>query len=414
MNVDRLRFIDLYIGLPLCYLGSLLRRLTAIFRSHQPPPPVKRILFMGLSEMGGILLATPAMKKARDHFQGELYFLTLLHNRSSLELIPMIAPERIFTIRQGHPVHFLVDIVRFIFWCRKNQIDTVVDLELFVRFSALLSWLSGACRRVGFHGFFTEGLYIGDFLTHMVAYNPHLHIAGNYLALSLALTRPTPEHPYVKVQIDPAELTIGQHLPSQKEIASVEETVRARHPDFDPSHQVIVLINPEASGLLPQRRWPRDYFETLIQQLLKEGEEILILLTGGPEEISAHESLCQKINHPRCINFAGALKLGQMPTLYHQSAFMVTNDSGPNHFAAVSRMPTIALYGPETPKLYGSLGRTTSLYAGLACSPCVSAANHRKTPCNDPVCLKLLTPKMVLSHAKELLQEARSLGGQRP
>ena len=74
---------------------------------------------------------------------------------------------------------------------------------------------------------------------------------------------------------------------------------------------------------------------------------------------------------------------------------MVTNDSGPGHFSAITTLKTFVIFGPETPALYGSLGNSTAIYAGLACSPCVSASNHRKTPCLDNVCLKVLTPARV-------------------
>src|SRR5262249_43816885 len=59
------------------------------------------------------------------------------------------------------------------------------------------------------------------------------------------------------------------------------------------------------------------------------------------------------------------------------STCMITNDSGPAHFASITEMPTFVLFGPETPQFYGPLGQTTPIYAGLACSPCVAATNHR-------------------------------------
>jgi len=85
------------------------------------------------------------------------------------------------------------------------------------------------------------------------------------------------------------------------------------------------------------------------------------------------------------------------------ATLMVTNDSGPGHFAAVTDMPTFVIFGPETPALYGSLGNFTPIYAGLACSPCVSAANHRKTPCHDNVCLQVITPEHVLESIRPYL-----------
>ena len=84
---------------------------------------------------------------------------------------------------------------------------------------------------------------------------------------------------------------------------------------------------------------------------------------------------------------------------------MLTNDSGPGHFSAVTELRTFVLFGPETPLLYGSLGNSTPIYAGLACSPCVSAANHRKTPCTDNVCLQVITAEAVLRQLRLALAE---------
>ena len=75
---------------------------------------------------------------------------------------------------------------------------------------------------------------------------------------------------------------------------------------------------------------------------------------------------------------------------------MVTNDSGPGHFSSVTRLHTVVLFGPETPALYGSLGKSIPITANLACSPCVSAANHRKTPCTDNACMRAIRVDDVL------------------
>jgi len=75
---------------------------------------------------------------------------------------------------------------------------------------------------------------------------------------------------------------------------------------------------------------------------------------------------------------------------------MVTNDSGPGHFSSVTALHTVVLFGPETPALYGSLGKSIPITANLACSPCVSAANHRKTPCQDNVCMKSISVTEVI------------------
>jgi ADP-heptose:LPS heptosyltransferase len=96
-----------------------------------------------------------------------------------------------------------------------------------------------------------------------------------------------------------------------------------------------------------------------------------------------------------------------LPALYRVAALLLSNDSGPGHFSSVTDLHSFILFGPETPRLYGSLGNSTPIYAGLACSPCVSATNHRKTPCTDNVCLQVITADSVLQQLRRALAEKK-------
>jgi ADP-heptose:LPS heptosyltransferase len=145
--------------------------------------------------------------------------------------------------------------------------------------------------------------------------------------------------------------------------------------------------------------------------ILEKCSNAIILITGDPHEREEAERLKEQVNSECCINFAGKVTFAQLPLLYSISEFMVTNDSGPGHFAAVTDMHTFVIFGPETPALYGSLGKSTPIYAGLACSPCVSASNHRKTACKDNVCLQVIKPdhvfKVILPHLEKINAERK-------
>ena len=261
--------------------------------------------------------------------------------------------------------------------------------------SALLTGFSGANNRVGYHNFHGEGLYRGEMLTHKVAYNPHIHIAKNFISLIYALEAKTPEVPFSKIVISEEDIKLDQVTFSAEQQAVIQEKITGLAPSYPETTPRIVLINPNASDLLPQRRWPKANFIALMQNLLNQHKDIIILITGAPGEKEEAQALLEQVDHPRCVNFAGQLKLLEMPILYSISALMVTNDSGPGHFSSITPLKTFVLFGPETPKLYGSLGNSTAIFAGLACSPCVSAANHRKTPCTEPVCMDAITIEQV-------------------
>lgn len=401
MNVDTMRRVDYWLGIPLTALSTPLIKLLDKLRRPAPESP-KKILLVELSEMGSTILADPAMRELQQRFDAELHFVIFAKNKPSLDLLSTVPQENIFTLREDSLVSLVVDALRFLKWCRTRQIDTTIDLELFSRASALLTGWSLAKRRVGFHNFHGEGLWRGDLLTHKVLYNPHMHISKNFMALVKALELP-PQRPYSKVKIEDTDIRLQQVTFSAEEQQRMVEIVRQRAPAFAPEQHRLVLINPNASELLPQRRWPKENYQALIERLLAQFEDIMVLITGAPAEFDEAEQLQQAIHHPRCINFAGGCKFGELPLLYSISSVMVTNDSGPGHFSAITPLKTFVLFGPETPALYGSLGNSTPIWAALACSPCVSAANHRKTPCTDPVCMRAITVDEVFEQVRDYL-----------
>jgi len=390
MQVDTMRTIDKWVGIPLTFILTRILRVGQIIRSPRNRS-LERILFIELSEMGSTILVDPALQKAKNKLSAELFFLIFHKNRGSLKLTGTIPTANIFTIREHNIALLCLDTVKYFLWVRKNKIDTVIDLELFSRFTALLTGVSGACRRVGFYSFHNEGLYRGELLTHRVAYNPHIHIAKNFIAMINALLADHEEIPYSKQKVEDSELILPRYRCSPDEISAMNKRICRHWAAFKEKKFHIVLINPNASELLPQRRWMVERYEELIQRILTTRPDVLVLITGAPNEQQESDALCQKIHDPRCVNFAGMLKLAELPVLYTIAALMVTNDSGPGHFSSITPLPTFVLFGPETPALYGSLGNSTSLFAGLACSPCVSAANHRKTPCKENKCLQAIS-----------------------
>ncbi len=401
MKVDTMRQVDYYAGVPLCFIFTLFFKLTGLFSAWRRSEP-KKVLFVELSEMGSAIIVDPAMRKMRDT-GAELYFVIFKKNAPSLRLLGTVPEENVFHIEEDGLLPLAISSLRFLFWTRHNKIDTVIDLELFSRYSALLTGLSGANNRIGFHAFHNEGLYRGDLLTHKVAYNAHMHIAKNFIALINTTLSEKAELPFSKTLIGDEEIKLAQLSFSEEELEPMRTRVREDYPDYDAAKHRIVLINPNASELLIQRRWMPERYAELMRRILADYDDALVLITGAPGEREEAEELKGEVGHERCINFAGRVKFAELPSLYSISTLMVSNDSGPGHFSAVTAMPSYVIFGPETPALYGSLGDSTPIYAGLACSPCVSASNHRKTPCHDNVCLQVITVEQVFDIIKPRL-----------
>ena len=165
----------------------------------------------------------------------------------------------------------------------------------------------------------------------------------------------------------------------------------------------IIILNANASDIVPLRKWPMDRFVELGRKLL-ENSSITIILTGSPEEKDVCEDLALQISPARTVNFAGKTSFKELITLYSISDLLITNDSGPVHFASTTEIPILALFGPETPKIFGPMSPNAKVISlELACSPCVSVFNQKKSSCDDNQCMKRISVQMVVKEAQIIL-----------
>jgi len=132
MNVDFMRFVDYLVGVPACFLFSIITSIERIFgfRKAKKDFKPKKILFIELSEMGSTILAYSAMKKAKELFNAQLYFMIFKENKESGKLLDIIPKKNIITIRSKSFFLLFIDTVAAIFRVRSRKIDTVIDVEL--------------------------------------------------------------------------------------------------------------------------------------------------------------------------------------------------------------------------------------------------------------------------------------------
>ncbi len=135
-------------------------------------------------------------------------------------------------------------------------------------------------------------------------------------------------------------------------------------------------------------------------------------LIGLKDDAELAADLKQRVGSERCIALTGYTRsLRELLMLFHASHLLLANDGGPGHFASLTPIRTLMFFGPETGKLYGPLpgtfGPQATVYeSGIACSPCLSAYNHRLTFCDgDNQCLKRIAPDPVLADALQALRE---------
>jgi len=398
MKIEAQRWIDRYLGVPILGALSLFDRL----RSPPRARPPTAILIILLSEMGSMVCAQPMILDLQQRYPGvRLHVLLLRKNRGVVELLKLFDPDAVVTIDDRSLTAFLRSSWQAVRKLRRAKIDVVIDCELFARISAIFSWLSGAPVRVGFHRMTQEGLYRGSVVNRPVPYNPYRHISSQFLVLAGSIE---------SVAVPVSKNAEVLERPSIKKLelssARVAEAGLRLKADFPALvGRRLVMLYP-GSGILPIRGWPIERFKGCARALVEDGYAVAII--GLPEDSTLAEGIVAAAGSPHCVNLAGYTRsLADLVELFHHAELLISNDGGPGHFAALTPLPVISLFGPETPDLYAPLcERGIALYRRLPCSPCLTAYNHRNTPCDgNNVCLQSIELVDVIRAARQILQE---------
>jgi ADP-heptose:LPS heptosyltransferase len=407
MKIKSMRLLDRWVGSPLSAVLTFFRRISDHFGSGPTQPP-QRILFVKLVEQGATVLAAPALRRAVQMVGRENVFMAVFtQNRFILDVLGIIPEENVLTIRSSGLTVCAIDSARAVARMRREKIDTAIDFEFFSRFSGALTYLSGASRRIGFHSFAGEAAYRGDLMTHKLAYNYTLHASQTYRVLVEALEFPREQMPMLDMDPTWPEET-PEFTPRADEIPEVTDIVcNALGRSSVPS---LILLNANSGDLLPLRPWAPQRYVELAKRLLQRFPEISIAFTGAPEEAADAQNLAAQVGSNRCVSMGGKTTLRQLLVLYGMSQIMVTNDSGPAHYASMTPIDVVTLFGPESPAVFGSRSpRSHILYAGIACSPCVNAFNQRISTCKNNVCMQRITVDEVFDTVCRVYDQRRMI-----
>jgi ADP-heptose:LPS heptosyltransferase len=426
------RFIDRWVGQLLCSAVSAWVSFTGLFGAPaQLATAPKNILVILLSEMGSIVLAGPMFAQLRRQFPGAaIHILQLKKNQEVSKLLQLTDPACMHSLDDSSGASLVSDILSISLKMRRLGLDAVIDCELFSRVSALLSFSTGAPVRVGFTPHTQEGLYRGSFINHAIPYNPYQHISKQFLSLVDALQSPhgMPRNRAGAIREIPTGPELAVHF-KPEELLAYRDKVHADHPVAKARKLVLVYAG---GGILPERAWPQAHYARVVHGLCTAGHAVGLI--GLKDDADLARSLIAQVRDmapttgsartpegvqpslgwpgerlDACVDLTGYTKsIRELLMLMHASSLLITNDGGPSHFATVTPIQTMVFFGPETGKLYGPLGkRTAILESGIACSPCLTAYNHRLTFCDgDNQCLKRIAPDPVLDQALAFLTDS--------
>jgi ADP-heptose:LPS heptosyltransferase len=326
------------------------------------------ILVIKLRAIGDVLLSTVVLPNLRSAFPDtRIDFLTEQAALGVLTGNRFIDEVLVFDRKSMGSL----DLLRLV---RSRRYGTVIDLFGNPR-TALVTFLSGATRRVGFR-----------FRGRTYAYNVVVEPRGGSVhntqfnldaieALGIAIID---RNLYFPVGPDD-EAYIDQFL--EKE--GLKETRFA-------------TIN--TSGGWSTKRWGIERFAWLADRITSKYGFPVVPVWGPGEEQDLTDLARMMKTKPVP---APPTSLKQLGALLGRSEFLVSNDSGPMHIAAAVGTPVLGIYGPTNPVLQGPYGEKHHIVRNEPV-PCLGC-NLTVCPIHHP-CMNELTVDTVESALRELLR----------
>ena len=160
---------------------------------------------------------------------------------------------------------------------------------------------------------------------------------------------------------------------------------------------LVIGLNPGAR-FGSSKCWPPGHFAALAE-LFEETFHCKLLLLVGPGEDALAEAIVEQTHAHIANTAADKIESDQITPLIQRCQLLVTNDTGPRHYAVAFDVPVVVIMGPTDPRYTASnLEKTSVLRHDVDCSPC-----HKKVCPRDHVCMREITPAMVLEAGKQLM-----------
>ncbi len=347
-----------------------------------------RILLVRLSAIGDVLMASPvpaALRAAypRAHISWMVEPLAAPFVRINPHVDDVIVFERKKTwgrlLSEGKLAPLLREVHAFARELRARRFDIAIDCQGLLK-SGLLTWLSGAPRRIGFSPS-REMNHL--FLTEPVAYPPHpTRLSQRYL--SLLTTLGIPLHPHRLVL----------PVPAAEREAAREYLAGASLADAPYAACCIASSRPQKDWVWA--RWGE------LADLLWAREGLRTVFIGGPERRVDTLRLVDGCTS-RPLTAVGHTSLLQSAALVQDAAVVVGTDTGLSYAGLATGTPLVALYGSTDPTWLAEEDDTAVCFHPFPCSPC-----HRRPKCKDFDCMQAITAQEVADACATLLARKRT------
>jgi ADP-heptose:LPS heptosyltransferase len=386
LNYKTKIWVDRICGIPLVYGLNILARILGFFLriDHSLNRPVKTIAVCKFVGMGSIIQSTPLLKTLRKNYpHARIIFIT---NASNLNLFRFIDEvDEVFHVSDKNAASLLGSNIKLLLKLWRDRPDVYIDLEIYSNYSSVIATMSLARNRMGF--FKDDKTYRKGMYTHMMFFNIKSPVSQTYLQFARLMG----------CRVISTELSINRNKIDTSLFGSINKKLNTILSDN------YILVNPNASDLRLERRWPAENFVSLIRSISVEQPGLQIIIIGDKNEAVYVSTIVSQLKEcSSLIDSSGKLSVSELIALISRASLLITNDTGPMHLAFALKIRTVSLFGPCSPRQYGGTENTISLYKNTYCSPCVH--EFIIPPCKgDNQCMKKISISEVQAAVKNAM-----------
>jgi ADP-heptose:LPS heptosyltransferase len=282
---------------------------------------------------------------------------------------------------------------------QREHFDVGINLRPDFWWGAALLYLARIPRRVGY------SLEPGkSFLTHALPLQSPQHATISNLCLASAALQSI-GYPRLEAPYTPEHYPL-QFIPTPDEQRWASTRLINEGIDAD---SPLVMIHPGSGAavkLWRTRGWA--FCADALTKSLTMSTPVRIMLTGSKKERPMLEEIARNMQSPAVLETGATI--GQLAALQAKAVLVLSVDSGPLHLAVSQGTPTIQLFGPTDPRIFGPWGKKEwhiVLASTYRCSSCPNIPCGRldfsPQEVADHPCVRLITEHQVLSAVDRLM-----------
>jgi ADP-heptose:LPS heptosyltransferase len=406
MDVELMRRLDKVLGNAACNVLATTHQLRKRFVGTDRE--VKNIAVMKFFGMGSVIVATKSLAALRDHYpNAKIHFVTFKANKGVLDILQLT--DHNHYVDPSTPQAFIASTLKVARDLRRAKCDLVLDLEFFAKFPLVLGSLAGIPKKAGFY--LTAEPWRRELLDVTGFYNGYFHTSDIFLSLVYLLV--TGDHYYLSFKEFAAKYKYPRIDISELERAGLRaKLVQLGIKASDPLYVINCNTSPD---LVPEaRKWPKDRYAALADELVAQTPNARVLFVGAPHERPYVETVAELCKTPRRHVIAGDISLRELLVLFAECALFVTNDSGPMHLACLVDAPTIGLFFADSPTLFAPIGsRVRAVAPDLYSIPLFTVYNGKDVAVGRPS-LEVGNAAACSVPLETVMREARELLAARP